>query len=167
MSGMHKFKSILILILYSITVKTAFAQLPVAAENKNLAAVEQTVDGLFEAMYQNDSSALLALFAENAQLLTITVQGDKKNLVTESLADFATAVATPKTERWKEVPDYYKIEANNELASVWCPYHFYIEENGVQQLIHCGVNSIELYYNGSKWLITQITDTRSVAACKE
>lgn len=167
MSGMHKFKSILILILYTAAVKTAFAQQPVAAENENLTAVQATVDALFQAMYQNDSAALSALFAENARLLTIANQGDKKNLVTESPADFAKAVAAPKTERWKEVPDYYKIVADNELASVWCPYHFYIEENGTQQLIHCGVNSIELYYNGSKWLITQITDTRSEAACKD
>lgn len=167
MSGMHKFKSILILILYTAAVKTAFAQQPVAAENENLTAVQATVDALFQAMYQNDSAALSALFAENARLLTIANQGDKKNLVTESPADFAKAVAAPKTERWKEVPDYYKIVADNELASVWCPYHFYIEVNGTQQLIHCGVNSIELYYNGSKWLITQITDTRSEAACKD
>lgn len=167
MSGMHKFKSILILILYTAAVKTAFAQQPVAAENENLTAVQATVDALFQAMYQNDSAALSALFAENARLLTIVNQGDKKNLVTESPADFAKAVAAPKTERWKEVPDFYKIVADNELASVWCPYHFYIEENGTQQLIHCGVNSIELYYNGSKWLITQITDTRSEAACKD
>lgn len=164
---MHKFKSILILILYTAAVKTAFAQQPVAAENENLTAVQATVDALFQAMYQNDSAALSALFAENARLLTIANQGDKKNLVTESPADFAKAVAAPKTERWKEVPDYYKIVADNELASVWCPYHFYIEVNGTQQLIHCGVNSIELYYNGSKWLITQITDTRSEAACKD
>lgn len=164
---MHKFKSILILILYTAAVKTAFAQQPVAAENENLTAVQATVDALFQAMYQNDSAALAALFAENARLLTIVNQGDKKNLVMESPADFAKAVAAPKTERWKEVPDFYKIVADNELASVWCPYHFYIEENGTQQLIHCGVNSIELYYNGSKWLITQITDTRSEAACKD
>lgn len=167
MSGMHKFKSILILILYTTTVKTAFAQQPVAAGNENLTAVQATVDGLFKAMYQNDSAALTALFAENARLLTITNHGDKKILVTETPADFANAVGTPKAERWKEVPDYYKIEADNELASVWCPYHFYIEENGAEQLIHCGVNSITLFFNGSKWLITQITDTRSEAACKE
>ena len=163
---MNKFKITLTLILLVIAGKTSFTQLNVANTNSEKAAVQQAVEALFTAMYNNDSAALKRLFAPDARLLTIEDNNGVGAVSTFSVDDFAAAVSRPKTELWKEVAWSYTIEIDGQMASVWCPYSFFIETNGSKQFIHCGVNSVELFFSANGWLITQITDTRSTENCR-
>lgn len=131
------------------------------------ADVQNTVQKLFDAMRNNDSATLHTIFATNARLLSVASEEGNIKVYETSSADFITAVGQPKSEVWNEVIWSYSIELNNEIASVWCPYTFFLEQNGHKQLLHCGVNSIELLLSNDGWQITQITDTRSETGCRE
>lgn len=131
------------------------------------ADVQNTVQKLFDAMRNNDSATLHTIFTTNARLLSVASEKGNIKVFETPIADFIDAVGQPKKEVWNEVIWSYSIELNNEIASVWCPYSFFLEQNGHKQLLHCGVNSIELYLSNSGWQITQITDTREETGCRE
>ena len=131
------------------------------------ANVQNTVQKLFDAMRNNDSATLHTIFTAKARLLSVESEKGNMQVFETSIADFITAVGQPKNEVWNEVIWSYSIELNNEIASVWCPYTFFLEQDGHKQLLHRGVNSIELYRSNDGWHITQITDTRNETGCRE
>ena len=54
------------------------------------------------------------------------------------------------------------IKIDGNLASVWTPYEFYLDNN----FSHCGVNSFQLFNNNGNWEIIYIVDTRKKLGCK-
>jgi hypothetical protein len=50
----------------------------------------------------------------------------------------------------------YNVQIDGNLAHVWTPYEFYIND----QLSHIGTNSFTLYNDNGKWQIIHLIDTR-------
>ena len=65
--------------------------------------------------------------------------------------------------KWDEQVYDVDIQVDENVASAWVPYTFYLE--GL--ISHCGVNSIELLLNGDNWEITQLSDTRRSKDCPD
>lgn len=163
---MNKF-SITFAFLYCLFVAENAVAQPQMDTLKAKADVQNTVQTLFDAMRNNDSATLHTIFTTNARLLSVASENGNIKVFETPVADFIDAVGQPKNEVWNEVIWSYSIELNNEIASIWCPYSFFLEQNGHKQLLHCGVNSIELYLSNNGWQITQITDTRNETGCRE
>jgi hypothetical protein len=163
---MLKIKINLTLITVVLLQLTAFAHSADSTANAEKELVKVKVASFFEAMYNNDSTTLKQLFDEDARLLIVLSQGQVASLLEQDVKAFIADVGMPKTELWKEVAWSYTIEVEAEMASVWCPYTFFLETNGTKQLMHCGVNSFELYRGPIGWQITQITDIRSLGNCR-
>jgi len=164
---MHKFKITLTLFCLFLLITSGFCQSSTTVSNNEKVVIQEKVASFFTAMYQNDSSTLQQLFDRKARLLTLLSQGDVASLIEVPISEFIAEVGEPKTDRWLEVIWSYTIEVEGELASVWCPYTFFLETDGVKQMMHCGVNSFELYRGPIGWQITQITDIRSTGNCRE
>jgi hypothetical protein len=54
-----------------------------------------------------------------------------------------------------------KIQADNNLAQAWMDYPLFLDDT----FNHCGVNSIQLAFDGAAWKIIQIMDSRRKDKC--
>lgn len=125
--------------------------------------VSQVVVELFRGMRLGDSAIVHAVFTEEARLVTsyVTREGDP---ATEeiTLDDFLLAIGNPHTEVWNEVPEEIKVQIDDNLATAWVPYSFYVDE----RFSHCGVDAFQLVRVGTDWKILNLTDTRRTVNCK-
>ena len=135
----------------------------VFAQNLNEeAAVKATINLLFDGMRNSDTTMLKKAFATNNTMQTIVKTKDGKAMVrTESLSNFIKSVGTPHTEKYDERIVFTKILIDDNLASVWTDYKFYIGE----KFSHCGVNSFQLFKGDDGWKIIYLIDTRRKDKC--
>ena len=133
------------------------------AQNLNdEAAVKATINLLFDGMRNSDTTMLKKAFAANNTMQTIVKTKDGKAMVrTESLANFIKSVGTPHSEKYDERIVFTKILIDDNLASVWTDYQFYIGE----RFSHCGVNSFQLFKGDDGWKIVYLIDTRRKDNC--
>lgn len=125
-------------------------------------AVKATINLLFDGMRNSDTTMLKKAFATNNTMQTIVKTKDGKAMVrTESLANFIKSVGTPHSEKYDERIVFTKILIDDNLASVWTDYQFYIGE----RFSHCGVNSFQLFKGDDGWKIIYLIDTRRKDNC--
>ena len=126
--------------------------------------VMQPIRQLFEGMRKSDSASIRQCFHISARMQTIALDKEKKPiLVEESLDRFLKAIATPHPEIYDERILKYEVLIDDNLASVWTEYEFYVGE----RFSHCGVNAFQLAKNAeNEWKIIQVTDTRRKEPCK-
>ncbi len=123
--------------------------------------VRAVIDALFDAMRESDEEGVLAVFHENARLMTATAD-DGAPIVRETrIADFAAAVGGSPDEVWDEPLFNVDIRVDDGLASAWMNYRFY--RNG--DFSHCGSNAVQLVKTMEGWQIMQIIDTRRTERC--
>lgn len=125
-------------------------------------AVKATINLLFDGMRKSDTTLLKKAFAANNIMQTIVKTKDGKAMVrTESLANFIKSVGTPHNEIYDERIVFTKILIDDNLASVWTDYKFYVGE----KFSHCGVNSFQLFKSDDGWKIIYLIDTRRKDKC--
>jgi hypothetical protein len=151
----------------------SFVAHPVRAQSPNAlssdaqkAQVRATIDRLFDAMRQGDSTGVRAVFAEGATLQTVAgtenESGNSLEVRSTPVPGFAEAVGQPREEVWDERIWDVVIRIDGDLAAAWVPYAFYLGP----ALQHCGVNAMQLVRHPEGWKILHLTDTRTPAeAC--
>ena len=135
--------------------KTAAGQ---SQEAKVMAAIQQVFDGMRAA----DPAMVAAVFAENARFAVVRSRDGLSEISTPSVAEWIGAIGESGGS-WDEQVYDMNIQVDENVASAWVPYTFYLE--GL--ISHCGVNSIELLLNGENWEITQLSDTRRSEDCPD
>ena len=135
--------------------KTAAGQ---SQEAKVMAAIQQVFDGMRAA----DPAMVAAVFAENARFAVVRSRDGLSEISTPSVAEWIGAIGESGGS-WDEQVYDVDIQVDENVASAWVPYTFYLE--GL--ISHCGVNSIELLLNGENWEITQLSDTRRSEDCPD
>ncbi len=127
-------------------------------------AIIQPIKQLFEGMAQKDSMMIKEVFYESARLATTSTDKEgKPQFRLDNIADFITSIgASPKDRRLEERILSYEVKTDNNLAIVWTPYEFYVNDD----LSHCGVNAFELFRTEAGWKITSIIDTRHREGCQ-
>ena len=135
--------------------KTAAGQ---SQEAKVMAAIQQVFDGMRAA----DPAMVAAVFAENARFAVVRSRDGLSEISTPSVAEWIGAIGESGGS-WDEQVYDVEIQVDENVASAWVPYTFYLE--GL--ISHCGVNSIELLLNGDNWEITQLSDTRRSEDCPD
>jgi len=129
---------------------------PPQPPSRNAAQVRATIDALFDGMRAGDSSAVRAVFHENARLHTALGPSDSTAVRTTAIDAFVEAVGQPHEKVWDERVWDVEIRIDGSLASAWVPYAFYLGD----ELSHCGVNAVQLVQRSDGWKILQLTDTR-------
>lgn len=143
-----------LLFLLFATILTTQAQTANPAADKEVQAVIQQ---LFDGMRKSDSTLLRPLFYANARLqTTFTDKNGKPVLKEDSIGKFIEQIGTPHAETYDERILGYEIRTDDNLATVWTPYEFYLGG----KFSHRGVNAFQLFRSEGGWQIIQITDTR-------
>lgn len=148
-------KNILILTLWLLSF-SAFSQ------KNDQEEVMNVINNVFEAMRTNDSTLLKSCFIESPATYTVfRNQEGKTNFVTGDFQRFISAVGQPKDQVWNEPIWNEKIQIDDDLASVWVDYAFYVDD----QFSHCGVDAFHLVRQEGQWKIFHLVDTRRRAGC--
>jgi hypothetical protein len=77
-------------------------------------------------------------------------------LAVENADDFIKTVGTPHKGVWDERIVITDLKIDGDLASVWAPYKFYLDD----KFSHCGVDVFQLMKTAAGWKIIYIVDTR-------
>ena len=151
-------KKLIFVIAFLLCCNLSFAQ------QTDIAAIKQTINNMFDAMRKTDSAALRATFAKGMMLNTIDKAKDGSTvMITESPDEFVKSVGTPHKGIYDERIIFSDIKIDSELASVWAPYKFYIDD----KFNHCGVDVFQLMKTAAGWKIIYIVDTRRKDNCIE
>lgn len=127
-------------------------------------AVKQAINTLFDGMRKGDSTMLRLVFAKKIVLQSISNKADGTAvLAVEKVDDFVKAVGTPHKGTWDERVTFDVIKIDGDLASVWAPYKFYLDD----KFSHCGVDVFQLMKTATGWKIIYIVDTRRTGNCVE
>jgi len=119
---------------------------------------------MFDGMRKGDSTMVRGVFEKNARLQTTWTSPEGKPMIhtEDSMNGFVKQVGTPHPEMWDERIKSYEVRIDDNLATVWTPYEFYIGD----KFSHCGINAFQLFKSASGWKIIHITDTRRKEKCK-
>ena len=149
-------KKLIFLITFLLCFNVSFAQ------QTDIAAIKQTITTLFDAMRKADSTLLRSTFAKGMILQSIGKAKDGTTaIITESPDEFVKSVGTPHKGIYDERITFADIKIDGELASVWAPYKFYVDD----KFSHCGVDVFQLIKTAAGWKIIYIVDTRRKDGC--
>jgi hypothetical protein len=124
--------------------------------------VKEVIIRLFEGMKTSDGEKLKSAFAPGALLQTISKNKEGSVVVrTEQVDSFIVQVTKPHEHVYDERITFDIIKIDDNLASVWAPYKFYVGD----RFSHCGVNSFQLVKLQGQWKIQYLIDTRRRENC--
>ena len=146
--------------LISLFLIALFAGLIVTAQSTE-DSVKATINQLFTAMKNADSSLLVDVFADSAVLQTIGNRAGKVIIRNEKVSAFAQQIKTLPKGAADERITFQTILIDGPLALVWTPYQFYYQD----KVSHCGVNSFHLVRIDGRWKIQYLIDTRRREPC--
>jgi hypothetical protein len=125
-------------------------------------AVKEVITKLFDGMRSSDAEKLKSVFAPGAILQTISKNKEGQIIVRSDLVDsFILQVTKPHDQVYDERITFEMIRIDDNLASVWTPYQFYVGD----KFSHCGVNSFQLVKQQGQWKIQYLIDTRRRENC--
>ena len=120
--------------------------------------VQQTIERFFEGFHNQDSTVMRSVLAPNPILQTIGQNAEGKTQVRDVPFDalIKAIVSIPDSVAFEERINSYKIRIDGPMANAWTAYEFWRNDS----FSHCGVNSFQLYHDGSSWKILYLIDTR-------
>jgi hypothetical protein len=135
-----------------------------AQENSEKKAIKKTIETFFDGLHKGDSTLVSSTLNSTIKIQTTFTNKEGKNvLITESRIKLLTNIANKKPEHtYLEKLVSWDIKIDGNLASVWTPYEFYLNE----KFSHCGANSFQLFNNNGKWEIIYLVDMRRRSNCK-
>ncbi|MCV6629252.1 MAG: nuclear transport factor 2 family protein [Flavobacteriaceae bacterium] len=135
-----------------------------AQQNKEIAAVKNTVVAFFDAFHKGDTIALKKTLGDHLVLQTAFKNKEGKDVLRhEERQQLIDAIGKrPVDQKWEEKLLDYSIQVDGNMANAWTPYEFYF--NG--EFSHCGVNSFQMFKDNGTWKIIYLIDTRRRTPCK-
>ena len=148
-------------ILFLLTLITTMASLISNAQTAE-DSVKATVNNLFTAMKNADTTLLKSTLANEAIFQTISRDKEGNTIVrTEEIKGFIEFVGKQPKGDADERIIFGAIKIDGALASVWTPYNFYAGG----KFSHCGANSFQLVKLKGEWKIQYLIDTRRRQGC--
>ncbi|MCH3881505.1 nuclear transport factor 2 family protein [Tenacibaculum aquimarinum] len=125
-------------------------------------AIKQTIETFFDGLHKGDSTIVSATMHSSIKIQTTFNRKGEKDIVTDSREKILTGIANKKPEnKYFEKLLSWDIKIDGNLASVWTPYEFYLND----KFSHCGANSFQLFNNNGKWEIIYLVDMRRRENC--
>jgi len=133
------------------------------AQNDQQEAIKAAITVFFDGLQRGDTLTVKKAISKDLVLqTTYTNQQGASVLKTEKSADFLKSLAAKNSsDTWEEKLLSYTIQVDGNMAHVWTPYEFYLNK----EFSHCGVNSFQLFNDGTVWKIIYIIDTRRKLNC--
>lgn len=147
------------LIVIAALFLTTFSQ----AQTNDEEAVINTVKQLFTGMHAKDTAVVRSTFHPTmARLYSTGNTADYKPAMAEvSIDKFIGGISKAGTKFLDERITYYEVRVDDNIATVWAPYEFYLDS----VFSHCGVNAFQLVKTPDGWKILTITDSRRNKDC--
>lgn len=120
--------------------------------------VKQPIVNMFDSMRDHNGTKLLQQFTKDALLHRAESDG---TVDVNSLEKFALSISKTTKYLDEHVLDM-QIHQQDNLASVWAPYAFYLDN----KLSHCGVNSFQLIKLKTGWKIHYLIDNSHKGDCE-
>ena len=126
--------------------------------------IKEVISLFFEGLQNGDTLKIKQTISDELVLQTTFLNKEGKSMLRdEDVSKFLNSVASKNPEdRWEEKLLSHNIQIDSNMANVWTPYEFYLNNN----FSHCGVNSFQMFYDGVKWEIIYLIDTRRKQDCK-
>jgi len=152
---MCKFSILLLFLSFSV-----FSQKELDVNQK---MAKQAVLDFFDGFHKGDTVQIKKTMDVNMVMQTIakTKEGNIKTINTGVEKFLTTIHNRPENQKWLEKLLSFRIDANENIAQVWTPYEFYVNN----QFSHCGINIFQLFNDGNTWKIIAIADTRKREGC--
>jgi len=149
--------------LLLLTIVLLGSSVPAVAQDAaaQKAAVMAAVQKLFDGMRARDTVALAQVLDSSARLVTTFGANGVPDMDVTAVPVFIHIVATAQPgQLLDERIDTPVIELEDNLASVWVKYRFYIGE----RFSHCGLDAMQLARTINGWQIIALADTRRMPA---
>ena len=131
-------------------------------QNRSEEEVMAVIQLLFDGMRAADSTAVRSVFHDTARLQVPNNRDGQPHIRTVPIDDFVAAVGSPHEEVWNEQIWDWEVRIDDNLATVWNQYAFYLGDN----LDHCGVDAFQLFQGADGWRIIQVADTQRTEGCQ-
>jgi hypothetical protein len=122
--------------------------------------VRAVIDRLFDAMRATDTTAIRSTFHADFRLAVTTFR-DGQPLVRLVTADAFLASLASATEKLDEQISDVEIRVEDNVATVWNRYVFYVDGRAD----HCGIDAFTLVRIPEGWKILQVADTQRREGC--
>jgi hypothetical protein len=148
-----------VLPFFLAVVSIGFAQ----KENAEL-EIKKTINTFFDGLHKGDTLMIDGAVNNDFKLQSAYYNKEGKSiLINETKKNFYKAIAGKNSsDTWLEKLISFEILIDGNLASVWTPYEFYVNDI----FHHCGVNSFQLFKSDENWEIVYIIDTKRRKGCK-
>lgn len=125
--------------------------------------VRNTIETFFEGFHKADTTIINKTIHKDLKIQTSFINAKGESILKTNLKeDFLKSIATKNsTDIWLEKLQSITIKIDQDMASVWAPYEFYLNH----KFSHCGVNSFQLFNNNGNWEIIYLIDTRRKLGC--
>ena len=142
----------------------SFSGIASAQSDKEI-AIKNVIEHFFKGLQTGDTITLKETIAKDIVLQTTFINKEGTPILkTEDFRKFLQSVGSKKSEDiWQENLLSYNIQIDGNMANVWTPYEFYLNND----FSHCGVNSFQLFFDGKQWKIIYLIDTRRRKGCKK
>jgi len=126
--------------------------------------IKEVISLFFEGLQSGDTLKIKQTISDELVLQTTFINKEGKSILREEeVSKFLNSVASKNPEdKWEEKLLSYHIQIDGNMANVWTPYEFYLNNN----FSHCGVNSFQMFHDSVKWKIIYLIDTRRKQDCK-
>lgn len=125
--------------------------------------IKNVITTFFEGLHEGDSAKISATLHKDLKLQTTSTSREGKRVLRNELkSQFLKSIANkdPNTKYFEKLLSY-DIKIDGNLASVWTPYEFYVNDN----FSHCGANSFQMFNNNGSWEIIYLVDMRRREGC--
>ena len=134
------------------------------AQSSNEAAVKQIIDTFYAGFNERDSVKMKLALSKNMLYQNVEeVYGQRVVENADLLEIIRTIVAIPKTTKFRQDIDGLQIYADDNIASAWVTYKFYLYD----AYYHCGSGAMQLAKEDGNWKIISLLDNYSRAACNK
>lgn len=137
---------------------------PIEAQQSQEEKIKEVISLFFEGLQSGDTIKIKQTISDKLILQTTFINKDGKSVLkNESVSTFLNSIASKKNKNnWEERLLSYHIQIDDNMANVWTPYKFYLNN----KFSHCGVNSFQMFNDGEQWKIIYLIDTRRKQECK-
>ena len=126
--------------------------------------VRKSIEAFFKGFHQQDSTIIRGVVSSDIILQTMGVDKEGNNRMRTDPFDgfLKSIVSIPDSIQFREELHEFNIQVDGPMANAWTPYTLWV--NG--EISHCGVNSFQLFNDGTSWKIIYLADTRRREGCE-
>jgi len=152
---LHMYLCLILLLIFSY---------PLTAQQTQEDKIKEVISLFFEGLQSGDTIKIKETISDNLILQTTFINKNGESILkNENVSTFLNSVALKNQEdEWEEKLLSVDINIDDSMANVWTPYEFYFNN----EFSHCGVNSFQMFNDGSDWKIIYLIDTRRKQDCK-